>query len=89
MLFRSLWFLQIKYGLTLDLGLVAFDYESDDFRVSVLPNLSRLPILNFSVHRLQKRTSRLRPRCENTWNEPKIRRDRSPEELDRSGQTEG
>ena len=58
----------IKGGLTLDKRLDAFDYGSDEIRVSVLPVLSHLPILNFFVYRLQKRTSRLRPRRENTWN---------------------
>ena len=64
-------------------------YGADDIRVSVLSVSPRLPILNFSVHRLQKWTLRLRPRRENTWNGPKIYLERSPEERDQSSQTEG
>ena len=72
----------IKYRLTLDQGFVTFSYGFDDIRVSVSLVLPRLPILNFFVHRLQKRTSRLCPGRENTWKRPKIHLERSPEELD-------
>ena len=58
-------------------------------RVLVYQTLRILPILNFSSERLQKRTSWLRPHRENTWEGPRVHLNRSPEELDRSGQTEG
>ena len=53
-----------------------------DIRISVSPVLSQLPILNFSVDRLQKRIPWLCPHRRDTWNGPKIHLERSPEEMD-------
>ena len=69
--------------------MLRLDSDRTIFRVSDLPVSPHLPILNYSVCRLQKRTSPLRPHRRNTWNWHKIHLDWSPEELDGSGQTEG
>ena len=66
--------------------MVAIGFRFDDCWVLVLPDLQRWPTPNFSDRHLQKRIPWLRSYRRDTWKWPKIRLDRSPEELDQSSQ---